>query len=120
MKNLAVFTIVLFFMFSLSSCLNSGNKSNGKKVNHADTVYLGDLRDKFKEDSLFFKVVAPDLYLSQFQYCWTITQSEALKKGMTKEYYEKVKQEIAATNEAIKRGIMKGADKNRIPDFQKK
>ena len=34
------------------------------------------------------------------------------------DYYKKVKQEITATNEAIKKGVMKGANVKRIPDFQ--
>ena len=32
--------------------------------------------------------------------------------------FPKVKQEITATNEAIKKGVMKGANVKRIPDFQ--
>ena len=36
----------------------------------------------------------------------------------SKDYYKKVKQEITATNEAIKKGVMKGANVKRIPDFQ--
>ena len=40
------------------------------------------------------------------------------EKGLTKEYYKRVKKEISETNEAIKKGVMKGADVKRIPDFQ--
>ena len=42
----------------------------------------------------------------------------AIANGLTKDYYKKVKQEITATNEAIKKGVMKGANVKRIPDFQ--
>lgn len=41
-----------------------------------------------------------------------------MEKGLTKEYYKRVKKEISETNEAIKKGVMKGADVKRIPDFQ--
>ena len=44
---------------------------------------------------------------------WQLTE-----KGLTKEYYKRVKKEITETNEAIKKGVMKGADVKRIPDFQ--
>ena len=82
----------------IASCVgNSSNKSqNDKKINPADTIYLGDLREKFEGDSVFF----------------------AIANGLTKDYYKKVKQEITATNEAIKKGVMKGANVKRIPDFQ--
>ena len=63
-------------------------------------------------------VVAPDLILDNNQYFWTVTESSALEKGLTKEYYKRVKKEITDTNEAIKRGVMKGANVKRIPDFQ--
>ena len=33
-------------------------------------------------------------------------------------HYKRVKKEITDTNEAIKRGVMKGANVKRIPDFQ--
>ena len=89
-----------------------------KEVNPADTIYLGDLREKFANDSVFFKIVAPDLMLMDYQYLWAVTESEAVEKGLTKEYYKRVKKEITDTNEAIKRGVMKGANVKRIPDFQ--
>ena len=95
------------------------SKSDEQVVNPADTIYLGDLREKFVGDSLFFMVVAPDLILDNNQYFWTATESSALDKGLTKEYYKKVKQEISATNDAIRRGVMKGANVKRIYDFQK-
>lgn len=104
----------------LSSCGGGSSKSNAnsKDVNPADTIYLGDLREKFAGDSVFFKVVAPDLMLMDYQYLWAITETDALEKGLTKEYYKRVKKEIAETNEAIKSGVMKGANVKRIPDFQ--
>lgn len=104
----------------LASCGGSGSKSsaNAQEVNAADTIYLGDLREKFAGDSIFFKVVAPDLMLMDYQYFWAATESDATEKGLTKEYYKHVKKEITDTNEAIKRGVMKGANVNRIPDFQ--
>ena len=104
----------------IASCVgNSSNKSqNDKKINPADTIYLGDLREKFEGDSIFFKIVAPDLMLMDYQYLWAVTESEAIEKGLTKEYYKRVKKEITDTNEAIKRGVMKGANVKRIPDFQ--
>ena len=100
-------------------CENCGkNNANVKEVNPADTIYLGDLREKFANDSVFFKIVAPDLMLMDYQYLWAVTESEAVEKGLTKEYYKRVKKEISDTNEAIKRGVMKGANVKRIPDFQ--
>ncbi len=57
-----------------------------------------------------FKIVAPDLMLMDYQYLWAVTESEAVEKGLTKEYYKRVKKEITDTNEAIKRGVMKGAN----------
>ena len=103
----------------LASCGGStkGN-ANAQEVNPADTIYLGDLREKFEGDSIFFKIVAPDLMLMDYQYLWAVTESEAIEKGLTKEYYKRVKKEISDTNEAIKRGVMKGANVKRIPDFQ--
>ena len=94
----------------IASCVgNSSNKSqNDKKINPADTIYLGDLREK----------VAPDLILTDYQYFWAATEADAIANGLTKDYYKKVKQEITATNEAIKKGVMKGANVKRIPDFQ--
>ena len=105
----------------LASCGGSsskGNDASAQNVNPADTIYLGDLREKFEGDSIFFKVVAPDLMLMDYQYFWAATESEAVEKGLTKEYYKRVKKEISETNEAIKKGVMKGADVKRIPDFQ--
>ena len=104
----------------LASCGGSSSKGNvnAQEVNPADTIYLGDLREKFEGDSLFFKVAAPDLMLMDYQYFWAATESDAIEKGLTKEYYKRVKKEITDTNEAIKRGVMKGANVKRIPDFQ--
>lgn len=104
----------------LSSCGGSGSKSgaSNQDVNPADTIYLGDLREKFAGDSVFFKVVAPDLMLMDYQYFWAATEKDAMDKGLTKEYYKRVKKEITDTNEAIKKGVMKGANVKRIPDFQ--
>ncbi len=112
------FYSLLFASISLSGCMNVGNDST-EEANPADTIYLGDLREKFKGDSLFFNVVAPDLVLVQNQYTWVTTVSMAQKKGLSEAYYEKVKEEISKTNEAIRNGIKKGADESRIPDFQK-
>lgn len=104
----------------LSSCGGSGSKNgaNNPDVNPADTIYLGDLREKFDGDTVFFKVVAPDLMLMDYQYFWAATEKDAMDKGLTKEYYKRVKKEITDTNEAIKKGVMKGANVKRIPDFQ--
>ena len=57
-------------------------------------------------------------FLTDYQYFWAATESDAIANGLTKDYYKKVKQEITATNEAIKKGVMKGANVKRIPDFQ--
>ena len=102
MKVLVLISLVGGLM--LSSCGGSSSKNNasGKEVNPADTIYLGDLREKFADDSIL----------------WAVTESEAVEKGLTKEYYKRVKKEITDTNEAIKRGVMKGANVKRIPDFQ--
>lgn len=118
MKIIVLISLVGALM--LSSCGGGSSKSNAnsKDVNPADTIYLGDLREKFAGDSVFFKVVAPDLMLMDYQYLWAITESDALAKGLTKEYYKRVKKEIAETNEAIKTGVMKGANVKRVPDFQ--
>ena len=112
--------ISLFGGLLLASCGSSSSqkKASTQEVNPADTIYLGDLREKFEGDSIFFKVVAPDLMLMDYQYFWAATESEAVEKGLTKEYYKRVKKEISETNEAIKKGVMKGADVKRIPDFQ--
>lgn len=111
--------ISLFGGLLLASCGGSSSQKNAstQEVNPADTIYLGDLREKFEGD-IFFKVVAPDLMLMDYQYFWAATESEAVEKGLTKEYYKRVKKEISETNEAIKKGVMKGADVKRIPDFQ--
>ena len=104
----------------LASCGSSSSQKNAstQEVNPADTIYLGDLREKFEGDSVFFAKVAPDLILTDYQYFWAATESDAIANGLTKDYYKKVKQEITATNEAIKKGVMKGANVKRIPDFQ--
>ena len=96
--------ISLFGGLLLASCGSSSSQKNAstQEVNPADTIYLGDLREKFEGDSYF----------------WAATESEAVEKGLTKEYYKRVKKEISETNEAIKKGVMKGADVKRIPDFQ--
>lgn len=118
MKVLVLISLVGGLM--LSSCGGSSSQKNtsDQVVNAADTIYLGDLREKFAGDSIFFKVVAPDLMLMDYQYFWAATESDAVEKGLTKEYYKRVKKEITDTNEAIKRGVMKGANVKRIPDFQ--
>lgn len=113
--------LVVWGAMALTSCTGkSSNANSGQEINPADTIYLGDLREKFEGDSLFFKVVAPELMLDDYQYFWPATSSSAIEKGLTKEYYKKVQKEITSTNEAIRRGVMKGADVKRIPDFQKK
>ena len=118
MKVLVLISLVGGLM--LSSCGGSSSQKNtsDQVVNAADTIYLGDLREKFAGDRIFFKVVAPDLMLMDYQYFWAATESDAVEKGLTKEYYKRVKKEITETNEAIKKGVMKGADVKRIPDFQ--
>ena len=118
MKVLVLISLVGGLM--LSSCGGSSSQKNtsDQVVNAADTIYLGDLREKFAGDSIFFKVVAPDLMLMDYQYFWAATESDAVEKGLTKEYYKRVKKEITETNEAIKKGVMKGADVTRIPDYQ--
>ena len=118
MKVLVLISLVGGLM--LSSCGGSSSQKNtsDQVVNAADTIYLGDLREKFAGDSIFFKVVAPDLMLMDYQYFWAATESDAVEKGLTKEYYKRVMKEITETNEAIKKGVMKGADVKRIPDFQ--
>ena len=118
MKVLVLISLVGGLM--LSSCGGSSSQKNtsDQVVNAADTIYLGDLREKFAGDSIFFKVVAPDLMLMDYQYFWAATESDAVEKGLTKEYYKRVKKEITETNEAIKKGVMKGANVKRIPDFQ--
>lgn len=107
--------------FLIASCTGNSSKQtqSSNEVNPADTIYLGDLREKFEGDTLFFTKVAPDLILTDYQYFWAATEADALEKGLTKEYYKNVKKEITETNDAIKKGVMKGADVKRIPDFQK-
>ncbi|CUP89331.1 hypothetical protein [Bacteroides thetaiotaomicron] len=121
MRNIFFIGWVIFLEITIGRCTGKAedSKSDEQIVNPADTIYLGDLREKFVSDSLFFMVVAPDLILDNNQYFWTVTESSALEKGLTKEYYKKVKQEISATNDAIRRGVMKGANVKRIYDFQK-
>lgn len=118
MKMLVLVSLVGSLL--LASCGGGSSKGNAntQEVNAADTIYLGDLREKFAGDSVFFQVVAPDLMLMDYQYFWAATESDAIEKGLTKEYYKRVKKEISATNEAIKKGVMKGANVKRIPDFQ--
>ena len=48
-----------------------------QEVNPADTIYLGDLREKFEGDSIFFKVVAPDLMLMDYQYSGRLQSRES-------------------------------------------
>ncbi|WP_428979710.1 hypothetical protein [Bacteroides xylanisolvens] len=107
------------FICTFVACMGHSNNKEETSVNPADTIYLGDLRDKFKDDSLFYAVVVQDLVLTDNQYCWMTTEKDAIEKGLSKEYYKKVKKEISATNEAIRQGVMKGANIKRIPDFQK-
>ena len=118
MKVLVLISLVGGLLLSSCGGGSSKNNANSENVNPADTIYLGDLREKFAGDSVFFKVVAPDLMLMDYQYFWAVTESDAIWKGLTKEYYKRVKKEITDTNEAIKRGVMKGANVKRIPDFQ--
>lgn len=121
MKTRFFYHILLAGTFAclMAGCGGSGNKQTENAALHADTIYIGDLREKFKGDSLFFKVVAPDLILIQNQYTWASTEKEAQEKGLDTTYYRKVQEEIRNTNEAIRKGIMKGADPKRIYDFQK-
>lgn len=118
MKILVLISLVGGLMLSSCGGSSSQKSTSDQVVNPADTIYLGDLREKFAGDSVFFKVVAPDLMLMDYQYFWAATESAAVEKGLTKEYYKRVKKEITETNEAIKKGVMKGADVKRIPDFQ--
>lgn len=121
MKVRLILGLVILGAMTLTGCTGKSSSANGgQEVNPADTIYLGDLREKFEGDSIFFKVVAPELMLDDYQYFWPTTGTEAVEMGLTKEYYKKVQKEITATNEAIRRGVMKGADVKRIPDFQKK
>lgn len=120
MKTFAVSCVFTLVLLSVLFTGCGGNASSAEKeINPADTIYLGDLQEKFKGDSLFFNVVAPDLLLIQNQYTWLATAKEAEKKGLSEKYYKKVQAEISETNEAIRRGVMKGANVKRIHDFQK-
>lgn len=120
MKTFAVSSVITLVLLSVLFTGCGGNASSTEKeINPADTIYLGDLQEKFKGDSLFFNVVAPDLILIQNQYTWLATAKEAEKKGLSERYYKKVQAEISETNEAIRRGVMKGANVKRIHDFQK-
>ena len=98
MKVLVLISLVGGLMLSSCGGSSSKNNANVKEVNPADTIYLGDLREKFANDSVFFKIVAPDLMLMDYQYLWAVTESEAVEKGLTKEYYKRVKKEITDTN----------------------
>ena len=100
MKVLVLILLVGGLMLSSCGGSSSKNNANVKEVNPADTIYLGDLREKFANDSVFFKIVAPDLMLMDYQYLWAVTESEAVEKGLTKEYYKRVKKEITDTNES--------------------
>lgn len=111
--------VMLCGIMLLWGCLGKQVKTNEEpRINPADTIYLGDLREKFEGDSIFFTKVAPNIVLSDNQYCWVVTESEAINSGLSKAYYLKVKQEIVSTNEAIRRGVMKGANMKRLYDFQ--
>lgn len=64
--------ISLFGGLLLASCGSSSSQKNAstQEVNPADTIYLGDLREKFEGDSIFFKVVASDLRLMDYSIFW--------------------------------------------------
>ena len=64
MKVLVLISLVGGLMLSSCGGSSSKNNANVKEVNPADTIYLGDLREKFANDSVFFKIVAPDLYIA--------------------------------------------------------
>ena len=68
MKVLVLISLVGGLMLSSCGGSSSKNNANVKEVNPADTIYLGDLREKFADDSIFFKVVAPDLMFMDYQY----------------------------------------------------
>lgn len=65
MKVLVLISLVGGLMLSSCGGSSSKNNANVKEVNPADTIYLGDLREKFANDSVFFKIVAPDLMLME-------------------------------------------------------
>ena len=73
MKVLVLISLVGGLMLSSCGGSSSKNNANVKEVNPADTIYLGDLREKFANDSVFFKIVAPDLMLMDYQYLWAVT-----------------------------------------------
>ena len=73
MKVLVKISLVEGLMLSSCGGSSSKNNANVKEVNPADTIYLGDLREKFANDSVFFKIVAPDLMLMDYQYLWAVT-----------------------------------------------
>ena len=55
MKVLVLILLVGGLMLSSCGGSSSKNNANVKEVNPADTIYLGDLREKFANDSVFFK-----------------------------------------------------------------
>mgnify|MGYP007030738557 CR=1 FL=1 len=55
MKVLVLISLVGGLMLSSCGGSSSKNNANVKEVNPADTIYLGDLREKFANDSVFFK-----------------------------------------------------------------
>ena len=83
MRNSFFIGWVIFLGITTGSCTGKteDSKSDEQVVNPADTIYLGDLREKFVGDSLFFMVVAPDLILDNNQYFWTVTESSALPQA---------------------------------------
>ena len=106
-EGLAVFSNLFHYLFRTRAAISSETVDN-KLV----------LFKPFKEPLQRVLLVETDLMLMDYQYLWAVTESEAVEKGLTKEYYKRVKKEITDTNEAIKRGVMKGANVKRIPDFQ--
>ena len=58
MKVLVLISLVGGLMLSSCGGSSSKNNANVKEVNPADTIYLGDLREKFANDSVFFKIVS--------------------------------------------------------------
>ena len=74
MKVLVLISLVGGLMLSSCGGSSSKNNANVKEVNPADTIYLGDLREKFANDSVFFKIVAPDLMLMDYQ-CPILSQN---------------------------------------------
>ena len=82
MKVLVLISLVGGLMLSSCGGSSSKNNANVKEVNPADTIYLGDLREKFANDSVFFKIVAPDLMLMDYQYLNTLYLLTELVKVM--------------------------------------